>query len=582
MRSWLGIIAALLLVVAIGSCGSDKNPVTPGPAPADVNAYLAALPTWSQFSPQLPEYDVPTDVSTVETHKVGDTIYSCSVTPCTISATPEKIVTYNPDSDILYLGSLIQGKSYANGLGSLAELPIRQRAPLIVSIDLLAADNTRTVTDPTLATVKQAIGELIDAAHQAGHLGSRAIAYNKSVTHSLGQSMLKMGLSVRWLGGSMKAKLDLAQTVETRTITAEYRERMFTTDLVLPQTPGAFFTDAFTTDLLEEQESLGRIGPNNLPVYVSSIVWGRVMLFSMRSRFSEERMKAALQASMDGIVSGSVNVEAQEVLQDQSTDIEVVTLGGDGSNALALIRSGQLGDYFTDNAPLTSAAPLSYTLRNLADNSVAKVSETTAYNLNECGQSNVAYYSSLFAWEDAVAQMQNSRIDTFLTDATHIALANEVGSPPGNNAGIGSTLNFTAANTGFAYDFAIVQPHAASFTYNDTEFGSGYFPSLSPGDVDNWENDDFEVWIDNVTLGQSIFAIALYVGDNGSSGGERLDVFDAGNSLLESFTTGLPQGSRMVFMGLVSPVPIKRIYYDEDSGGDDICIQHLRFGVQGP
>jgi len=62
----------------------------------------------------------------------------------------------------------------------------------------------------------------------------------------------------------------------------------------------------------------------------------------------------------------------------------VVTVGGEGKNASALIKNGELRDYFAEESALTSARPISYTVRNLGDNSIAKVSETTEYNIVEC------------------------------------------------------------------------------------------------------------------------------------------------------------------------------------------------------
>jgi hypothetical protein len=64
--------------------------------------------------------------------------------------------------------------------------------------------------------------------------------------------------------------------------------------------------------------------------------------------------------------------------------IEVVTVGGDANAALSLIRNNDLDAYFAQDAPLTTARPISYTVRNLGDNVIASVSKTTSYNLQEC------------------------------------------------------------------------------------------------------------------------------------------------------------------------------------------------------
>jgi len=71
-------------------------------------------------------------------------------------------------------------------------------------------------------------------------------------------------------------------------------------------------------------------------------------------------------------------------------------VGGNADDALALIRSNNLGDYFTTDAPLTTARPISYTVRNLADNSIASVSETTNYNLEQCVPESVPLAGAVY------------------------------------------------------------------------------------------------------------------------------------------------------------------------------------------
>ncbi|NBC86400.1 MAG: hypothetical protein GVY25_09435, partial [Bacteroidetes bacterium] len=57
----------------------------------------------------------------------------------------------------------------------------------------------------------------------------------------------------------------------------------------------------------------------------------------------------------------------------------------DDDATLRVIRSGDWSQYFTDeNVALSSAAPLSYTFRNLGDGSIASVTETTEYNIKTC------------------------------------------------------------------------------------------------------------------------------------------------------------------------------------------------------
>jgi hypothetical protein len=68
------------------------------------------------------------------------------------------------------------------------------------------------------------------------------------------------------------------------------------------------------------------------------------------------------------------------------SEIKVSTVGGSDQGVENLIQSGQLGTYFDADLSLQQARPLSYTVRNLSDNSIATVSETTEYNLKQCAE----------------------------------------------------------------------------------------------------------------------------------------------------------------------------------------------------
>jgi len=382
-------LSTVLLVGMLAGCGEDETTKPAVPA-ADVNEYMTALPRWEEFSPALADAESATGETVIEEEIVDGTSFQCETTPYSLTRTPDKIVTLNPDSEILWPGSLLQGKGYAGGLGSLEELPIRQRAPLSLSIDLLSEGNTRTVDSPNLATVNQAIGSLIEAAENAGHAAGSDILFTQERMHSLGQASLKMGISATYMGAEVKSNLEVSFSAEKTNVTAYFIQRMFTVSVVLPQTPGEFFDDSFTEELLQEQIDRGRIGSDNLPVYVSNIVYGRMLMFSLSSSSTEEEIRTTLNVVLEsGGEGGGTELSASQRALLEQAEIKVVTVGGDASHALALIRSGNLSDFFATDASLTSARPISYTVRNLADNTIARVSETTEYNIRQCAPENM-------------------------------------------------------------------------------------------------------------------------------------------------------------------------------------------------
>lgn len=375
-----GLPTLAALCLAFGGCGDAAAPVPP--APADLDAFFATLPGWEQYSPPLPDADATTGEPSTQEIEIEGQAYNETVTPCSITRTPEKVVTLNPDVEVLWVGSLLQGSGYRGGIGSLQELPIRQRAPLTLSISLLTGDNTRTVENPDQASVTQALGELVQAAENAGHTAGSDIYFTKETTHSLDQASIKLGLSASYMGASVKASLEAGMSSEMRTVTAYFVQNMFTASMVLPQTPAEVFSDAFTEERLGEQVERGRMGPDNPPVYVSSVSYGRVLIFTFTSSAMESEIKATLNAVYNGgQFGGELSAEQQSILEN--AQISVVAVGGDAEYALGLIRTNDLSEYFSSDTALTSARAISYTVRNLADNTIAKVSETTQYDLRE-------------------------------------------------------------------------------------------------------------------------------------------------------------------------------------------------------
>ncbi len=376
------LLAALLALGLLAGCGDESSP-TETPTMADINEFIASLNAW-------PEPDADNEGPTGEdsedsSDSVGGDDYECTSVPYSITQTPDKIVVFDPDDEIFWLGALLQGDGYRDGIGSLSELPIRQRGAMEVTIDLLGPEMTQTVNDPSPSTISAAIGELITQAENSGETYGSDIFFDQTLSHSVEQSAIKMGLSASYLGATVNASLDFSEDASQTTMSAYFLQKMFTTSMTLPQLPEDLFSNEFTEERLQEQVDLGRIGPDNQPTFLSSITWGRLMILTITSSSSQTEISAALSASY-GTVSGegSGEIEGHHLSLLEEASIQLVALGGDQAAALGYLRTGELGQFFAEDAPLTSAVPLSFTVRNVQTNEKALVSETTSYNVKTC------------------------------------------------------------------------------------------------------------------------------------------------------------------------------------------------------
>ena len=579
LRVMAALTFSMLIAIFISGCGGDDNSAGPTPVMADVDTYMKSLPAWDVFCPPLTDADSATG-ETIENLDMGQGLF-CRTTPCSITKTPEQVVTYGTFSNILWLGGLIQGDSYAGGLGSMEELPIRQRAPLKIGVNLLTGDSiSATVNNPDPTTVGQAIGTLISNAVDSGYHGGSSVYFTQKQTYSLEQAALSLGLSAKYMGASIKNKLDLSSVQRKNTLMAYFKQFMFETYIVLPQTPSDMFSNAFTDAVLQQQVSLGYVGPDNLPVYVARIQWGRIMVLTMSSDSSAVDMTNALKATYGGF-GVTMTAKYQSILAN--SEMEVVTFGGDDSDALALIRSGDISTYFQDSPEVTTAFPIGYVLNNLADNSTAKVGETTTYELKECVQVQTQYYRDWTQWKNAFSVIPDSSDNKFFaTNGTNVGLANELQGwwTPASNAHLASKIiTYPPVRTGYDFQFSLeaLQLNCPyPLTFNDDEFPGSPVNMISIGDVDDCDDDNFEIVVSDFRNNCYVFAIGVYLGNNGTTPDEKLEIFYGDRKIAEIPYTELPGDS---FMGVVSAVPITKFKFTEDTGGNDIYIRDFCFGV---
>lgn len=373
----------MAFVISGAMWGCDDDSTLSG-----IDHEISSWPTWREFSPVLKsEHSLTSETEAydeVVEQEGRDTAYLCTTKTYTITETPEKMIMFTPDLEILWPGALIRGKSLRDGegVGSLLALTIDERKPVEISIPSLKnEDNFRVVGNPTQASVSQVIGSMVGSATMADLKAPSSVQYNMKETQSSQEFALSSSMSARYLGFTVSAEASVKRKANSNTVVAHFYERMYEVVLAPPSTPSGFFSDGFDKEALSAQVKLGRMGPDNLPVYVSNVVYGRMLIFTFTSTASVTEIQSALDASYSG-VGGNIDATAKKILEEG--EIEVTTLGGDGDAVADMIRGGNLSEYFNSAAALSTATPLSYTFRNLSDGTIAKVSETTEYNIKEC------------------------------------------------------------------------------------------------------------------------------------------------------------------------------------------------------
>ena len=398
--------ASAALIVALAACQHGNDATAPPPPSGGGSCGSAAdlatcLPTWQTFSPkQASEDPTPSGTpstsettheldrvdSTGKTISLGNITFVCTDSSFNFVDNPDKALTFNLDQTKIWPGSLIQGKTHRDGksISDLQELTIRERAPLTVTMTFNDQDNTRVIDKPDAGTVNQAIGSMIGNAQAESLATATNIDYHSESYSSEEQAALAFGASGRYLGFEGSAKGSISRSATRSVVVAKFVQQMYIAGVVQPESPAAAFSSDFTPSVYKQFADQGQIGPDNPPLIVSRIGFGRMMVFSMSANAEAKDIEGALSAAYNGIGSGAaLHLSAKDSAILQDAEIRITQVGGDQNNALAAIHSGHLADYFTNTAPLTSAAPLWFELKTLTGET-ALVSEPGTYTQTTC------------------------------------------------------------------------------------------------------------------------------------------------------------------------------------------------------
>ncbi len=430
-------VAPILYLVACSSPTDDGGAPPPPPSSQEVAQVLASLPPWTTFSPQKPDADpAPTSAGVsfeerVEVDSVAtntpekfdireNVLYACDTTTYRTTRTPVDLVMYSPPADILWPGALIQGKSHRDGGGNLLPLTIAERDSINVSIPSLATgQNFRTVRTVNQASVAGAIGDMIgNAVAQNLNTGATSFFRVESISNEQ-QFALGVGLSGRYLGWRARTQADLSRSASQSTVSVQFHQRMFEVVVAPPQTPAGFFSPAFSKAKLDEQIALGRIGADNLPIYVSRVTYGRTMMFTLKASATSSELRGLVQASYDALGQGaaaSLSARQKNILRQ--SEIEVFSIGGADSATATMIKTGDWRGYFTASAPLSTAMPIAYEFKNLGDGSVARVSEVTDFTTKTCTEVTRMPGELHFLAEQRIAAPVPSPYETVLADVS--------------------------------------------------------------------------------------------------------------------------------------------------------------------
>jgi thiol-activated cytolysin len=360
----------LLLVIPAAACSTGQEDATA----KQIDAYITSLPA-------LPVAPAAIDQGAPST-PARDGDYACTTQNLKETRQYDRIVAYAANSDSLYPGAILGADSVVTGLFTQIVLP-RAPAQLSVSLENLAGTKHAEVPAPSLSAYRDALSSILDK-EITGSTPANLYSEIEEV-HSDRQLNMALGVQASWgLGvASLKTSFDWSNHNVRSRYVVRYTQAYYTADLDTPSAPSALFAKG--TSLAEVQAKLDAEHP---PVYVSSVTYGRMVLFTFESQYSAEEMSAALDFAYSGGVDlkGDVSVTYKDMIS--SSKITAFILGGDAGTAVqtidsydSLIKFIKTGGNYSRQSP---GAPIAYKLAYLKDNSPARMSFTTDYDVKDC------------------------------------------------------------------------------------------------------------------------------------------------------------------------------------------------------
>ncbi|WP_339837355.1 thiol-activated cytolysin family protein [uncultured Maribacter sp.] len=374
---YVGVMGLCLLLSM--SCSTEEDPISPDqPNPEETEGFNALLSNLNEFSQDEESPKELLDEENPEQDDVSPNL-ECVVKRYKASPGYDEMLALDPTSDVIYPAGMLKGESIPTG----AYIGINGgRAPVTLSVSLenINGKSSVTIDDPKLSTVREGINSIL----QQGVTGSTPARLNFETKEVYSEEHLNLALGANYRGknANISASFDFSSSSYKYKYLIKYIQVYYTIDMDLPpnDNPGSLFT------------ALPELNATS-PVIVSSVKYGRMVLYTVESNYKETDIHSAFSASFNS-ADADGNADYQTMLSESS--IKATVIGGSGADA-AKVVSGPSGihEYITNGGDYTAdspAAPLSYTLRYIKnDFPISKVVLASEYPIRTCEEAYQKY-----------------------------------------------------------------------------------------------------------------------------------------------------------------------------------------------
>ena len=319
----------------------------------------------------------------------------CSVQRRSISLSTDESMLLKPTSDFIWPGSLVVASSVQTG--EYKEANVQQaRSPIEISISDINHKKLsyKLIERPRQASVRNAIREF----HQEGSHGVAAQLQTR--IHSI-YSKEHFNITLKGHYKSGLDKLTGRFSFDTDTVAnkllVDFKQVYYTVDVSTP------FYEFFESSISGDDIA-----------YISSVAYGRRLMFLIESTESVKDLKAAVGYASGNAASIDLTMKYKNIFKESK--ISALILGGGASQGAEVIdiTNGMdeykkaINQYIKQGAQggLSSPpVPLAYKLKYLSDGAIAYVGLTTSYQSRNCQKSKGEFSVKLkelvlISWDD--------------------------------------------------------------------------------------------------------------------------------------------------------------------------------------
>ncbi len=371
------LVAAVLtgFVLTGIACGDDNGTAPVRSTFEDVIASGGDLP-------EVAEHSLVTD-SLKSTELRGNENWSCVTRTYDVTRAPEDFPLFDPNSEIIYPGNLLQGKSLTQATPE--PIPVRRGGgTIVVTLNNGATGGvSRTVPVVSLGSIYDAANDIIGT--NPGNLPAR---FNFATERVESDKQLSVATNASWEAYSLwKMKGGLSVSVNTRRnhnkFLVKLNQAFYTVAFELPTSPEQMFADDVTPDDLKPF-----VGSGNPATFISSVTFGRIFYLLIESTQSADSIAASINLSFSGALGKFEDTtKARFVDRLDSLHVTAYALGGDANQALRAVTSSfdSLKSFLAEGGNIKTGLPISYVVRSVRrPEKIVKVGLNTQYDVRDC------------------------------------------------------------------------------------------------------------------------------------------------------------------------------------------------------